>query len=280
MPEAMRQPLSGRTIAFLESRRADDLTRLIGRAGGTPLGVPIVREAPVEDGGEIGGWLGSLARGEFDVAIFLTGGGCLGLLERAEGHSLRPDVVGALRRLRVVARGAKPARVLRQNDVPIAYVPPEPNTSDEILAELGAWDLAGKVVGLQVYGGPSPFLDRLRAGLRALDADVREVAPYRWEGPTDVGPVRDLIDRCLAGRVDALALLSSSHIVNLFAIAEDHRGGPALSAALNDPRIVIAAIGPVTARAVEEQGVRVDVVPEHPKMGHLVKALEVVFADR
>lgn len=280
MAAAANRPLGGRTIAFLESRRAEDLTRLIERAGGTPVGVPIIREVPVEDHGEIRGWLASLARGEFDVAIFLTGGGCRGLLERAEEYGLQPDVIDALQRVRVVARGPKPTRVLRQSDVPIAYVPPEPNTSDELLVELGGWDLAGKVVGLQVYGGPSPFLDRLRAGLRALGARVREVAPYRWEGPTDVGPVRDLIDRCRAGQIDALALLSSSHIDSLFAIAEDHGGGPSLREALNSPRVVIAAIGPVTARAIEEHGVQVDVLPEHPKMGHLVKALESAFSQR
>ena len=274
------RPLRGRTIAFLESRRADELTRMIERAGGLPVGVPVVREVPVEDQGEIRSWLENLARGEFDVVIFLTGGGCRDLLERAEDYGVGADVVAALARARVVARGPKPAHVLRQRAIPIAFIPPEPNTSDELLTELGGWDLAGKSIGLQLYGGASPFLDRLRAGLLALETRVHEVAPYRWEGPTDLEPVRDLIGRCVMGGIDALALLSSSHIDGLFAVAEEQAQGPSLRAALNDSRVLIAAIGPVTARAIEAHGVRVDVVPEHPKMGHLVKALEFAYAQQ
>ena len=278
MVELSDRPLHGRTVAFLESRRADELSRMIERAGGLPVSVPVVREVPIEDQGEIRRWLESLARGEFDVVIFLTGGGCRDLLERAEEYGLAADVVAALARVRVVARGPKPAHVLRQRAIPIAFIPPEPNTSDELLTELGNWDLSGRSIGLQLYGGASPFLDRLRAGLRALETRVFEVAPYRWEGPADLEPVRDLIGRCLTGKVDALALLSSSHIDGLFAVADEQAQGHLLRAALNDSRVLIAAIGPVTARAIEAHGVQVDVLPEHPKMGHLVRALESAYA--
>ena len=50
------------------------------------------------------------------------------------------------------------------------------------------------------------------------------------------------------------------------------RGGyEALRAALRE-RTVVASIGPVTSEALEANGVKPDVHPEHPKMGHLVAA--------
>src|SRR5262249_22229729 len=229
------RPLAGRTIAFLEARRADELARLVAQQGGTPYVAPALREVPVEDDRPLRAWLHDVASGRFDVVIFLTGVGCRALLERAAEDSERDAVLAGLARARVIARGPKPVRVLKEYGVRIDFVPPEPNTSDELLAEVARWELAGKAIGLQIYGGATPFLARLRAGLAALGAHVYEVAPYRWEGPIDDRPVQQLVEACLAGRIDALLILSSSQIHNLFAIAEAHDAGPALQRALDDP---------------------------------------------
>jgi uroporphyrinogen-III synthase len=270
----------GFTIACLETRRGAELTQMIERAGGQVYLAPSLREVPTEDGEAIQAWLRLLAEDAFAVAIFLTGVGCRMLLERAERAGLLDAVLAGLARGRVVARGPKPVVVLKQRGVRIDFVPPEPNTSDELLAELGTWDLAGKTIGLQLYGGTTPFLDRLRAGLTTLGARVREVAPYHWEGPADERPVRDLIAACLDGRVDALAIFSSSQIHNLFAIAEEYGLAEGLRAALNRPRVLVAAVGPVSAEAIAEHGVKVDLQPEHPKLGHLLQALGRALAAR
>jgi len=38
-------------------------------------------------------------------------------------------------------------------------------------------------------------------------------------------------------------------------------------------RVLVASIGPMTSEALAEQGLRADLEPVHPKMGHMVKAL-------
>ncbi len=207
------------------------------------------------------------------MVIFLTGVGCHLLLECAERNGLLAAALTALDRTRVVARGPKPVNVLKQYRVRIDVVAAEPNTSEEWLAGIDSWDLAGKTMGLQVYGGTTPYLTYLRTELARRDAKVVEIAPYRWGGPADERPVRDLIDLCVAEQVDALAVFSSSQIHNLFEVAEEHGQDKSLREALNQPRVLIAAVGPVTAQAIGEHGVKVDVTPEHPKMGHLLKAL-------
>ncbi len=266
-------PLAGRTVAFLEARRSAEVARLVELQGGTSLVAPALREVPVTDPEPLDRWLQSLSRGEMDVVLFLTGVGCQALLDRAKNQDQIVAVLRGLSDSRVVARGPKPVRVLKEHNVRIDFVPPEPNTSDELLAELASWELAGRKLGLQLYGGTTPFLVRLREGLADLGASVLEVMPYQWEGPSDNTGVLELIDACIDGRVDALAIFSSSQIHNLFAIAEGHDRADALQRVLNNARLIVASVGPVATQAIESHDVHVDVEPEHPKMGHLIMAL-------
>src|SRR5205085_2667485 len=119
------------------------------------------------------------------------------------------------------------------------------------------WQLSGRMVGLQVYGGTTRYLERLREGLRDMGAVVHEVAPYRWEGPTDDSAVRTLIEDCLQGRVDPLAIFSSSQIHNRFAIAEEHDVASPLQHVLNEGNVLIASVGPVATQAIRSHGLPV-----------------------
>jgi uroporphyrinogen-III synthase len=92
--------------------------------------------------------------------------------------------------------------------------------------------------------------------------------------------VRRLIAALDAGGIDALAIFNSSQIHNLFSIADVHGQAEALTTALHDPRVLIASIGPVATEAIRSHGLRVDLQPEHPKMGHLVTALGPALAAR
>jgi uroporphyrinogen-III synthase len=59
---------------------------------------------------------------------------------------------------------------------------------------------------------------------------------------------------------------------NLFAVAAALDLAPALATALSDD-VIVAAVGPVCAEALEEAGVTPDVQPADPKMGPLLTAL-------
>ncbi|MBM2810474.1 MAG: uroporphyrinogen-III synthase [Chloroflexi bacterium] len=273
-------PLAGRTIAFLEARRSDELAHMVEKLGGSSFVAPALREVPTEDDSAARAWLDHLIGVGFDSVIFLTGVGCRALLDQADAEQRLATTLSALAETRVVARGPKPAHVLNEHHVRIDFIPAEPNTSQELLDGIRDWDLAGKEVGLQIYGGATPFLVLLRAGLSKREARVFEVAPYRWEGPADEQPLVDLVEALASGRIDALAIFSSSQIHNLFAIADVHGHTARLTEALNGPRVLVASIGPVATQAIEAHGVRVDLQPEHPKMGHLVTALGPALSAR
>lgn len=261
--------LQGKTIALLEARQASMLAGLIARHGGVPYSAPALREVPLEDQSGVVGFLDALTGGRLDVVVFLTGVGARALLDAAERLGRKAAVLAALERCTVAVRGPKPTAVLRGEGVRIDVAAPEPNTSHELLEVLRPLGLKGKRVGLQHYGEVNAFL---RDALLAEGAEIVEVSVYRWAMPEDPAPLARFIDDVTAGGIAAVCATSQSQVDNLFALAEHFGKSEPLRASLNGP-VVVVAVGPVCRSAWERHGVEVDVMPEHPKMGHMVVAL-------
>jgi uroporphyrinogen-III synthase len=72
-------------------------------------------------------------------------------------------------------------------------------------------------------------------------------------------------------RVDALCVTSATQVHNLFSVAEKEGRAAALLEGLQ--RAVVAAVGPVAASALRDHGMHVDVEPEHPHMGTMMRDL-------
>lgn len=261
--------LQGKTIALLEARRAGELANLITRHQGVPYSAPALREVPLDNQEEVRTFLDQLAAGPVDIAIFLTGVGAKALLEAADRMGKLDATLQALARATVVARGPKPVAVLRPYGVRVDIVPPEPNTSVELLAELRPLGLRGKRIALQHYGNADP---PLRHDLLAEGAELLEVSVYQWAMPEDPGPLTTFIDDVQAGGIAAVCATSQAQVANLFDLAAHFGKADVLREALRQ-RTVVVAVGPVCAAAWEAHGVPVDVTPEHPKMGHMVLAL-------
>ncbi len=267
--------LDGKVVAVLEARRAGDMAALITRHGGTPYPAPALKEVPLENQAEVAEFVDRMATESCSVAIFLTGVGATALLQAADSLGRLPDVLAALERTTVVARGPKPVAALKRYGVRIDLVPPEPNTSREVLEQLRTVELAGKLVALQHYGQPNVML---REALLARGARLLEVSLYGWEMPDDKGPLTAFITDAQRGGIDAVAATSQAQVHNLFRLAEHFGQAEALRVALNRS-VAVAAVGPVCARAWREQRVEVDIEPEHPKMGHLVLAVGAYLGD-
>lgn len=267
--------LQQRVVAFLESRRTEELSSLIARHQGVPLAAPCLREVHDPDAPALVAAVERLCDDGTDVAVFLTGVGAATLLEAARQRGRETDLRAVLQSARVAARGPKPTAVLRHAGVRIDLLAPLPHTTAALLAAMDAWDLAGQRVTVQLYGGePTDFL----AGLAARGAVVVTVAPYRWAPPLDEAPVLMLIDGLRAGRVDALIGTSAAQVDYLFGIAEAH--GQTLALRQGLAGIVVAAQGPVCAAAFARHGVPVTLTPPTGHMGALVLALADHLAGR
>ncbi|MBM2826755.1 MAG: Uroporphyrinogen synthase, uroporhyrinogen decarboxylase [Dehalococcoidia bacterium] len=268
--------LNGKVVATLEARRASEMAGLISRHGGVPYSAPAMREVPLDNRGEVAAFVDRLIAGPLDVLICLTGGGTRALLEAADGMGRLPEVIGALSKIIVVARGPKPVAVLRQYGVRIDYVPPEPNTSQELLEMIRPLELSGKVVAMQHYGEPNVFL---REALLSLGAHVFEVSLYQWALPEDKEPLVRFLADIQSGGIDVVAATSKTQIHNLFAVAKSLGKVESLRDSLNTS-VSVAAVGPVAAQAWRDWGVSVDIIPVHPKMGHLVLAIAEHFQSK
>src|SRR5712692_3239560 len=123
----------GLRVLALESRRAEDMQRLITKSRGVPFVVPSLREVPRESNTQALAFATALESGEFTAVVFLTGVGTRALARVVETVLPREPFVAALERVTVVARGPKPAAALRQIGVTTMVAVPKPHTWREVL---------------------------------------------------------------------------------------------------------------------------------------------------
>ncbi len=253
------KPLSGRTIALPETRELDRLASILEEDGATTLRCPLVAILDAPDPTPVDAWLRELAATGFDDLILLTGEGLRRLLKRANAIGLTEPSLAAIARARKITRGPKPARALREVNLPVD-VPAVVPTSQGVMETLAGDDLAGRRVGLQLYGtDPNEPLVRFLAG---KGATVRPVAPYVYAPASDEDRVADLIARLDRGQVDAIAFTSASQVERLFAVAQTRKQQDTLRAGLAKTKV--AAIGPIVEAVLKERGVTPDIVPEQP----------------
>ena len=261
---------AGLRVLALESRRGEELARLIETYGGRPVVAPAMREVPLESNQEALEFVRALLRDEFDMVIFLTGVGTRALTGVAETLGPREEYAAALRRVRVVARGPKPVAALRELGVTPNVSAPEPNTWRELLhaldAEAASQPTRGLRIAVQEYGVAS---EELLAGLQERGARVTRVPVYRWALPVDVAPLRAAVRALAREEIDVVLFTTSIQVSHLLQIASEMSQEEPLRTGLR--RCAIASIGPTTSEELRSHGLEADLEPSHPKMGFLVK---------
>ena len=263
------QGFAGLRVLTLESRRAQEMAKLIANAGGEPVVAPSMREVPLESNTHALEFAAALLDGKLDVVIFLTGVGTRALSRVVESKYAKEKFVDALGRTAVVARGPKPVAALREMNVPIALAIPEPNTWREILTTLDDSRLLstrGRRVAVQEYGVSNP---ELLAGLKERGAEVTAVPVYEWMLPEDTAPLRAAIRALGSSEIDVAMFTSSVQLRHLIQVAEQMNAKESVLRGL--ARAVVISIGPVTTEELKTHGITVDLEPSHPKMGFLVK---------
>ena len=258
----------GLRVAAFESRRADEMARLIEKLGGRPSVSPSMREVPLGDNREAVEFARQIVAGQLDVLIFMTGVGVRHFLAEVDAQIDRQQLLSAIARATTIVRGPKPAAVFKELGLSPTHRVPEPNTWRDVLEAIDREvPIAGRRVGVQEYGLPNPHLT---AGLAARGAAVSTLTVYRWELPDDVQPLEQNARAIAAGEIDVVLFTSIQQVINLLLIAE--RLGLADALRKQFARLVVASIGPTTSETLREQQLPVDLEPEHSKMGHLVVA--------
>ena len=260
----------GLRVVSLESRRAAEMESLIRSFGGDPLVAPSMREIPLDENTDALAFGQQLVAGDIDVVLFLTGVGTRALVQALETRYSLDEIVHALSRVTTVARGPKPVKALRDLGVPVAITVPEPNTWREVLETLESEprgvDLQGARVAVQEYGITN---EALLQGLRDRGAAVTRVPVYRWALPADVEPLRQAIREMATGQTAVLLLTNATQAEHMLRVAGEMGLEPELRAALRG--MACCSIGPTCTEAMAHFELPVDLEPEHPRMGQLVR---------
>ncbi len=259
---------AGLRVAALESRRADDMARLIQRHGGEPFVTPSMREVPLGENAAAIDFAHRLITGEIDCVIFLTGVGFRHLLAVVERGVDRQRYLNALADIVTVARGPKPVAAMKEVGLVPTHRVPEPNTWRDILTTIDQHlRITNQCVAVQEYGISNPSLV---AGLEARGARVVTVPVYKWDLPEDTAPLESNVRAVAAGNRDVILFTSAHQVTNLLRMAE--RIGLCDDLLRRMRSMAVCSIGPTTSEMLREHDLPVDLEPEHPRMGQLVVA--------
>ncbi len=259
----------GKTIAILENRYGEELATLLTKRGALAMRAPALDEVPDLDLQYIARLVPELEATPPKAFIFQTGVGTQALFQAADQLRLTERLLAILAKTVVVARGPKPTGPLRSRGVRVDRNAKDPYTTAEVLVAMSDIPVQDGTVVVQRYGGANAELDQ---ALEVRGARVVEVPLYRWSLPADTAPMVELMNALALGRVDVVAFTNAAQARNLFELADRLGRRDALEAGLED--VLVASIGPVCTKALQEYDVTVDIEAHPPKLGPFVQALE------
>lgn len=204
---------------------------------------------------------------QIDFMVFMSVNGVTSLIETAQNLVSKAKFLEKLNRATIIAVGPITRKELEKHGVKVNFVPLR-YSSEGIIEIFKKLSIKGKIVAILRSSKSSRYLT---SEVEKLGANVLEVTIYNCTLPTDRSRVLAFINDLLNGEIDIVTFTSSSTARNLFKIASEYALTHKFRKCLTKP--VIAAIGPMTRRTLEELGVKVDVVPKEYTIEAMMDAL-------
>jgi uroporphyrinogen III methyltransferase/synthase len=259
------RPLFGKRVVVTRSReQAGELVELLESLGAETIGAPMIRIVPPDDYGPLD--KAASEAGTFDWMVFTSANGVDAFMRRLR---VGAGDVRDLKGVGLVAIGPATADHLAFHGVK-ADLAPEESRAEAIvqaLRELG--ELKGKRFLL-----PRADIARevLADELRKAGADVTEVTAYRTmlaeierEGDPDI--YRMLLEK----RIDVVTFTSASTVRNFVQVFGADQAPDLLRTT------AVASIGPVTAEAAEQYGIKTSIMPKEYTTPALAGAIVEYF---
>ena len=270
MPEtpALRQVMAGCTVLVTADRRAGELAAALERRGASVRHAPALSIIPNADEPLLLETTRSLLAAPPDVLVVTTGVGFRAWIEAVDAHGLADELLAVLERARIVARGPKARGAIQAAGLRADWVA-ESETSAEVAEVLLGEGVEGLRIAIQLHGAGA---DGLESALAAAGAIVTELVVYRWGPAPDPALVRASARAAAAGEIDAVVFTSAPSAEAWLATVEAEGVQDAVAARCRSGRLVLAAVGPVTAKPLLHRGLA-PLLPERGRLGALVRAL-------
>lgn len=250
--------LKGRTVAITRPRRqVEETARLIKKYCGEPYSIPTIELKGTSDLSSIKRFITELGKGKVDYVIFMSPNGMLYLLSSAESLGLKTQLKEHLAKTVTMAVGPKTAEELITNNIPVSLIP-EKYSSRGILKFLQESDVYGKSIYIPRTSSSTPSLANK---LREMGGKVQEIYVYESILPDDQKLPAKFFQDLIEGKIHAIIFSSSLGVKNFFRMFRELVSMEKLLELMNS-KLTIVAIGPVTAEAILNMGLKVDVMPD------------------
>ncbi len=250
-----------RVVVTRAAEQCESLCSDLQARGATPILLPLISFAPPEDFAPLDTALCDFS--QFDW-LFLTSQNVLrSLLERCA--SLKISLADAAGNVRIAAVGPTTAHAAGDAGLTITHV--AANHQGLALAE----ELHAELLGCRVF---LPRSDRanpeLPEALRRLGAEVIEAVAYRTVRPGDPDPA--VLSAVSDGHADAILFFSPTAVLHFRDLLGESKFRTV------QEKAVFAAIGPVTARALQDAGAERIVSAKDTTVPAVIAVLEKYFA--
>jgi uroporphyrinogen-III synthase len=259
MTTVSEKPLANKRIVVTRApEQAQSLVHELERLGGEVILLPVVAFEAPEDSGPLDRALGELP--SFDWVLFTSQNAVRFFSRRVEHLGVGKPAQ------HIAALGPATAEVAKQQGFSVDYVATH-HTAHGLASELQA-----SVKGSRVLLPHSDRADdQIAKALREVGAEVADVVAYRTVAPGALDQA--VLDRIRGGEVDVTIFASPSAFHNLAGFL-----GVSTLVKLAES-VQFAAIGPTTARAMRESGVRVHIEAEEASAAGLADAIAKHYQD-
>jgi uroporphyrinogen III methyltransferase/synthase len=237
--------------------------RLVG-FGAVPVEVPTIAVEPPRTPQAVDRAIRGLVQGRYAWVALTSVNAVKAIREKIEELGLDAR---ALAGVKIACVGEQTAAAMVAWGIKPDLVPTDDQSSEGLVADWPEYDAAYDALDRVLLPRADIATETLAAGLLEKGWQIDDVTAYRTVRAAP--PPAETREAIKTGGFDAVVFTSSSTVRNLVGIA----GKPHASS-------IIAVIGPQTAKAAEELGLRVDVEAASPSASVLVEALAAFGRER
>lgn len=252
-------------IAIMRPESYREKSEKIAREYGfEPIYTPMIRLEGIKDDG-FEPFVQRVINGTSDYVVFTSANGITFTLDKLT-EAERENFITALKKARVIAIGPNTEKELVKIGIENSFLPAD--YSSEGIVEALCPEVKGKTVDLarSVFGAKL-----LIDSLEKCGATVYETHVYTLSIPEGAAQ-KELIERTLAGEVDAFAFTSSMMVKGFMKHAENLGAAEAVKETLS--RAVVGAIGTPTGNTLKKHGINANVIPDEFTFEALLKAMK------